>query len=643
MEMTPSRLELSPVNFLHRNAQALGQRPAVVHGERRLNYAQLAERCHRLASALRDRGLERHDRVAVLTPNTPALLEAHFGVPLAGGVLVAMNTRLSPAEVEFILKDSGARMLLIDSELKELVDPGRLGDAEIVVIADTGKPGDPYEELLAAGSPEAPDSCLEDENEPIAINYTSGTTGRPKGATYTHRGAFLRALGVAMEVRLGYDSVHLWTLPMFHCDGWCLTWGVTAAGGAHVCLRRVEPGSIWELFEAEGVTHYSGAPTIHTSIVNHEKAHRLEQGVTVPTGGSPPTPAPVQGLLLDPAAHLIDHAEAELDHVEGVQHPHRGGQLAGQRCGVAAERIKSGEADLALPAAITFGEPAGVDLPGAAGQHLEQPGRPSRGQVGDPGGELGHPAGVRVLPDMLIHAQPGHARQPARVVGQRLAVVMDRPHHRAPANSELAGHRGHRLLVPADPLTRPAAGPLGQRSPRRDRRAGLGPGPPRAARIWAPPDPLEPDQQHRPPRGRDVTHQVRTAAVRHRDHPTVRASQPPGGRLDQQLKLTSRLAGGHHHKPGQAEHRRGRLRAGNVKVQLGPPMIAVAWSLRIMKVPVLFRPLPHRCVAEQHPRFMAKSRERPGLPGRADHHHRRLPGLLGGEAQRDQRRVEEAH
>jgi fatty-acyl-CoA synthase len=287
----PSRLELSPINFLRRNAAALGQRPAVVHGERRFNYVELEERCNRLATGLRERGLQRHDRVAILSPNTPAMLEAHYGVPLVGGVLVAINTRLGAEEIDYILSDSGARILLVDAELKKLIDPLDTSGIETVVIEDSGEPDDPYEKLLASGSPEGPESWLEDENEPISINYTSGTTGRSKGAVYTHRGAYLRAHGVAMEVGLRYDSVHLWTLPMFHCDGWCLTWGVTAAGGTHVCLRNVDPAAIWDLFEAEGVTHYSAAPTVHVTIVGHEKAHPLEQHVTVPTGGSPPTPA----------------------------------------------------------------------------------------------------------------------------------------------------------------------------------------------------------------------------------------------------------------------------------------------------------------------------------------------------------------
>jgi fatty-acyl-CoA synthase len=291
ISMQASRLELSPLNFLRRCERSLGSRPAVVHGERRMNYAELGERCNRLASALRSRGLERHERVAILAPNSLALLEAHYGVPLAGGVLVAMNTRLSPSEVEYIVRDCGTRTLLVDAELESLVSEADLGAVERIVIADDGSSDDEYEQLLASGSAEAVSSVLEDENEPISINYTSGTTGRPKGAIYTHRGAYLRALGAALEVRLGYDSVHLWTLPMFHCNGWCLTWAVTAAGAVHVCLRKVEPSRVWDLFESEGVTHYSGAPTIHMSIVNHEKAHPLEQYVTVPTGGSPPTPA----------------------------------------------------------------------------------------------------------------------------------------------------------------------------------------------------------------------------------------------------------------------------------------------------------------------------------------------------------------
>jgi len=296
MQASPFRVELTPLNFLRRSAQNLGERPAVIHGQRRYTYAELQRRCNRLSSALQARGIERQDRVAFLCPNTPALLEAHYGVPLARAVLVAINTRLSPKEVDYILRDSGARILVVDHELEKLLEGVDLDGIEKIVVADTGEDDDPYEQLLATGSDEPIDDFLDSEDDPISINYTSGTTGRAKGAVYTHRGAYLRAHGVALETRMSYDTVHLWTLPMFHCDGWCLTWGVTAVGGAHVCLRKVEPGRIWELFDAEGVTHYSGAPTIHMGIVGHDKAHPLEQHVTVPTGGSPPTPALLRGM-----------------------------------------------------------------------------------------------------------------------------------------------------------------------------------------------------------------------------------------------------------------------------------------------------------------------------------------------------------
>src|SRR3954466_3984245 len=296
MRAEPFRLELSPLTFLARNATALAERTAIVHGDRRYDYAELQRRCNRFASALRQGGLEKHERVAVLCPNIPALLEAHFAVPLAGGVLVPMNTRAGADELEYILQDSGARFLFVDHSLHGLVEDADVEALQTIVIQDTGESDDPYEEFLAGGSDEAPESWLEDEKEPISINYTSGTTGKAKGAIYTHRGAYLRAHGVALETRLNYESVHLWTLPMFHCNGWCLTWGVTAAAATHVCLRKVVPDLIWDVFDAEGVTHYSGAPTIHMSIVNHEKAHPLEHCVTVPTGGSPPSPALLKSM-----------------------------------------------------------------------------------------------------------------------------------------------------------------------------------------------------------------------------------------------------------------------------------------------------------------------------------------------------------
>ena len=304
-----ARVPLSPLTFLRRSADALADKGAVVNGQRRYDYRELYGRVNRLASALRAAGLARHDRVAVLSPNAPALLEAHFGVPAAGGVLVAINVRLGANEVEAILSHSGARFLFVDAELERLA-PRRRG-LDAVRIDDTGQPGDPYEAFLATGAPAPAESWLEDEEEPISINYTSGTTGAPKGAVYSHRGAYLNALGDVIEAGLSYDSVYLWTLPMFHCNGWCFPWAVTAVAGRHVCLRSVDPERIWRLLDEEGVTHFCGAPTVLIGVVNHPDAHRLERRVSVPIGGAAPSPALVarmQELNLRPI-HLYGLTE----------------------------------------------------------------------------------------------------------------------------------------------------------------------------------------------------------------------------------------------------------------------------------------------------------------------------------------------
>ncbi len=282
------RSELTPVSFLRRSASVFPDKTAIVHGERRYTYRQFEERVNRLASALRAAGMGKHDRVAFLAFNTPPMLEAHFGVPAAGGILVAINTRLSPSEIGYILQHSGARFLFVDAELTHLVeDPGSI---QVVRIDDTGAPDDPYEAFLAGGSPEPVTSWLEDEEETISINYTSGTTGKPKGVMYTHRGGYLNGLGEVIETGMTFDSVYLWTLPMFHCNGWCFTWGVTAVAGTHICLRKLDPARVWELLESKSVTHFCGAPTVHISLVNSPQAHRLTHQVTVTIAGAPPSP-----------------------------------------------------------------------------------------------------------------------------------------------------------------------------------------------------------------------------------------------------------------------------------------------------------------------------------------------------------------
>ncbi len=290
MEEKVYRTELTPVSFLHRSALVFPDKTAVVQGNRHYSYLEFAQRVNRLASGLRGMGLEKHDRVAFLCHNSPALLEAHFAVPAAGGILVAVNTRLNSQEIGYVLAHSGARYLFVDTELQSLVEPLNLEGMQVVRIDDTGAADDPYEGFLAQGSPEPVRSWLDDEEEPLAIDYTSGTTGNPKGAVYSHRGAYLGAIGQVIEAGLSSKSVYLWTLPMFHCNGWCYTWAVTAVGGTHICMRKLDPALIWDLFDTEGVTQYNGAPTVQIFLVNHSKAHRLDRQVTTVVGGAPPSP-----------------------------------------------------------------------------------------------------------------------------------------------------------------------------------------------------------------------------------------------------------------------------------------------------------------------------------------------------------------
>ena len=287
---TVFRSELNPVDFLYRAAYLYPEKVAVAAGKRRYSYRELAERSWRLANALRSAGLAKGDRVAALLFNSPAMLEAHFGVPAAGGILVAVNNRLSGPEIGYILQHSGAKYLLLDTGLAAVAEGSGLAGVTVIRCDDTGVPGDPYEEFLAGASPVRPASWLEHEEETISINYTSGTTGRPKGVQYTYRGAYLNALNEVIVAGLGNDSAYLWTLPMFHCNGWCFPWAVTAVAARHVTMRAVDPELIWELIDGEGVTHYNGAPTVQLMVVNHPRAHRLERAVTAMVAAAPPSP-----------------------------------------------------------------------------------------------------------------------------------------------------------------------------------------------------------------------------------------------------------------------------------------------------------------------------------------------------------------
>ena len=286
---------LTPLSFLRRSAYVYPNKTAVTYNETRYTYREFNQRVNRLASALTQIGVVKGDRVAFLCPNIPPMLEGHYGVPLAGAVLVAINTRLSAPEIAYILNHSGAKVLCVDQELAELVRPVRdqLSTVETIINVDDGTGHDAlegieYEAFLATGSDVAIDKPVVDENEPISINYTSGTTGNPKGVMYTHRSAYLNALGEALEVGLNSRSTYLWTLPMFHCNGWCFTWGVTGVGGTHVCLRRVEPEMVFQLIEDEKVSHLNGAPTVLITLTSHPRAKTAK----FPANSTSPPPGP---------------------------------------------------------------------------------------------------------------------------------------------------------------------------------------------------------------------------------------------------------------------------------------------------------------------------------------------------------------
>jgi fatty-acyl-CoA synthase len=298
---------LSPIGFLLRSASVYPNRLAVAYGERRYSWRDALGRCRRLASALAARGIGRGDTVALMAPNTPESFEAHFGVPLAGAVLNALNIRLDPATIAFILRHGEAKLLITDSEFAPVVKAAlaQLDEKPVVVdIADASGPGGErlgemdYEEWLATGDPDFPGLTPGDEWEAIALNYTSGTTGNPKGVVYHHRGAYLNALGNVLVWGMRQHPVYLWTLPMFHCNGLCFPWTVTAMAGTHVCLRRVEAGAIYEAIGREGVTHLCGAPVVMNMLLNAGAGLRrsLDRRIEMMTAGAPPPAAVIEGM-----------------------------------------------------------------------------------------------------------------------------------------------------------------------------------------------------------------------------------------------------------------------------------------------------------------------------------------------------------
>jgi fatty-acyl-CoA synthase len=278
---------LTPLSFLDRAAEAHGDRIGVVDGADRWTYAQLRERCQRMAGGLAPLASGRP--VAVLASNTHVSLEAAFGVPWTGVPLVPVNTRLSAREVAYVLEHSEASVLIHDSGFDELVAGAvdLLQDPPTVMSA-----GERLENLIADAKPAAHTPA--DELSLLSINYTSGTTGKPKGVMYHHRGAYLQALAMVAHTGLSPSSVHLWTVPMFHCHGWCFTWAVAAAGGTHVCLPKVEPAKVWLSIREDGVTHLNGAPTVLSMLAHAPEAGDgvpADRRVKVAIGGAPPSPA----------------------------------------------------------------------------------------------------------------------------------------------------------------------------------------------------------------------------------------------------------------------------------------------------------------------------------------------------------------
>ena len=281
----PSFEPLTPTAFLRRAAVVHAERPALVDRELRLTYAELERRALGLAGSLAARERGPGERVGVLATNSAPLLEAHYAVPMAGATMVPLNHRLAVAELATILAHAGATLLICDREMAtraEEVAAALDGALEVVVE------GEAYEGLVAAGAgfePEPPD-----ERALLSLNYTSGTTGSPKGVMYHHRGAYLQSLAMAFHSHLDQRTRMLWTLPMFHCSGWCFTWAVTAAGGTHVCLRETDPKAIWAAIEGEAITHLNAAPTLLLSIAAAAPPSREGETIRIATGGAPPTP-----------------------------------------------------------------------------------------------------------------------------------------------------------------------------------------------------------------------------------------------------------------------------------------------------------------------------------------------------------------
>jgi len=308
-ERIPYLDPLTPIRFLDHSASVYPEKTVVIYGDRKFSYREFKDRSDRLASSLLAMGVGYGDRVAVLCWNTPQALEAHFGIPRIGAILVPINTRLGAEEILYILEHSGAKILIVDTDLARILAPieDRLpSHLSIVALRDPelrDAPDSPfkkealdYETLIAQASNLPLEDRIEDENQTLSINYTSGTTGRPKGVMVTHRGACLNAFGIPIYFGIDKSTVFLWTLPMFHCNGWYFPYGIALVSGTHVCLRKFTPASVFNLVDKEEVTHFCGAPTVHLGLVQYaeESGRTFSRPLRANIAGAPPSPTLIE-------------------------------------------------------------------------------------------------------------------------------------------------------------------------------------------------------------------------------------------------------------------------------------------------------------------------------------------------------------
>jgi len=315
-----NHVALSPLSFLARAAEVYPQRTAVIHGERRLTWAQTYQRCRRLASTLAGLGIGTGDTVAVMAPNVPAMFEAHYGVPMTGAVLNTLNTRLDAEAIAFMLTHGEARVLITDREYSATIANALRQVERKLLVIDIDDPlagggellGEAeYEKFIAGGDPEFDWKLPEDEWDAIALSYTSGTTGNPKGVVTHHRGAYLNAISNIVTWAMPHFPVYLWTLPMFHCNGWCFPWTLAALAGTSVCLRRVEAVPIFDLIRRHKVSHFCGAPVVHNMLINAPAQLRagIEHKISAMVAGASPPQSVIEGM---------ERMGVDLTHVYGL-------------------------------------------------------------------------------------------------------------------------------------------------------------------------------------------------------------------------------------------------------------------------------------------------------------------------------------